>query len=175
MRHFTLSIFITFIFFQISFSQNEFIVTLKRDTLYGNVKRAFFSTKRVVHFEANGEKKSYNINELLEYSDKGKSTYIVKLRRKSKIHYLELVTVVDGKIKLLDNIADDDWDFYLLVDKKFVPLTASNVSFYLWPNISTCKVVQEKYPSLTLKKLKKWRSNRNRIGPIIELYNRSCQ
>jgi hypothetical protein len=167
-------LFVYIFFAPISICQNEFVITLNKDTLYGNVKRAFLSTKRVVYLEANGESKSYNINELLEYFDKGKSTYIVKVKRKSKTHYLELITVVEGTIKLLDNIADDDWDFYLLVDNKFVQLTASNVSFYLWPNISTCKEVQNKYPNLTLKKLKKWRSNRKRLGPIIELYNKVC-
>lgn len=171
---------VVFIFVGCYFSfSNDFLVTNKRDTVYGKIRLAYFP------FSDNGINITTNENNRIFYPFKEVKSYtlndnkFVVLNFKKKngtIIYFTACLVVDGKQKLAGQECNLTENNYMIYKNRYTLLNAKNFTTQIWPEMLSCETFASLHQSMSTKYLTRLiRMNRwDAIIAIIEKYNSSC-
>ncbi len=148
-------------------SQNEYIITTKGDTLFGNVIRGNVFNN-IITIKREGKKEKIRMQEVKEYKNGYMPIFVVLHEYKNKKYWLELLQEVDGEKKLFRDIFDTQGsiDYFTLVDEKYVELTPKYIENIFIHELKKCTLFAEKLGNSKIRKFQ--------LKRILTDYNALC-
>ncbi len=157
-------------------AQQDYLVTITGDTLYGKIIRGNLQ-RNVVTIKTAGEKTKMHFKEIRNWKQGNNFVEIFKESIGKRIRFHELQLEEDGKIRLLwDVFYSRNIDHYLHINNRYVAFTAHNIEKYIWPELLKCKAFYDRYHIFSAKTVKKifFRHNPKDLKNTIRYYNQHC-
>lgn len=157
-------------------AQQDYIVTLSKDTLHGKINRGNLQ-RNAVSIKINGKKKKINFSEIKNWRQGNNFVEILKDSTSKRTRYHELQLEEDGKARLLwDVFYGRNRDHYLQINNQYIPFTTYNIEKFIWPELLKCNMFHDRYHVLSIKKVKQifFKHNPKDLKDIIRYYNQYC-
>lgn len=152
-------IFLSFFFLTLPFTgmgQRDYIITLNRDTVYGEIN--WYSSGKITIVTPEG-KKRYAKEEILGYKDAKRLYEVIKFTGKDgKATYMGMPVMVDGKVRLLLHCAQCR-SYYIRIGDDCIHINKSSLKDRIIPRLSQCEKISLAYKDHTGEQLSKMARN----------------
>jgi subtilase family serine protease len=148
-----------------SFAQKDYVITVKGDTIKGIVFRNNLNSNylRLKHIDG---KIKFHLRDIKEWRNGKMPVTVIPIKNKKRTYWLELRLVIDGKIKLYQDIFHLTGSYYSFINGTYLQLNENNIENVLLKELQKCKVFDKAYANRNIKQ--------NEIESMFHYYNRFC-